>query len=204
MKYIILLLILAACTSVDPNEAKEVLPKGATVLDESLEELVELAKEHYSNELYQIAISDFEKLILNFPGSAYQQFAELKIADAKFELGLFSEASIQYETYITSHPGSKDVEYASFRRALAAYLAAPSPGRNQSNTELALGIITNFIKTYPKSIYIQEAKQLRADCNQKLYEHELEIIRYLEGSSPEAYDARVKEVREKFKGLADF
>ena len=204
MRILFICFFLVACTAVDPNEVKEVLPKGVTELDDSLEDLVEKAKEHYSNGLYSVAISEFEKLVLNFPNSAYEEFAEIKIADANFELGLFSEASIKYEGFITKHPGSKYVEYASFRRAFSAYTASPAPGRNQSNTELALEIMNDFITTYPQSTYITEARQLRADCYQRLYEHDLKIIEYLEKSAPDAYDVRVKEIKKKFANKVNF
>ena len=122
----------------------------------------------------------FEYVRNNFPYSQYASLAQLAIADMAFERDDWTTAATLYQDFVKSHPSHPKADYASFRVGLAYYqdkpsewfLLPPSREKDQAPIRSALDAFQRFTLAYPKSEFIHRAKDLIADCRERLAGHE--------------------------------
>ena len=140
------------------------------------------------DENYPEAIKYFNFVKQKFPFSKYAVLAELRIADTQFERGHYLEAVDQYKMFGRSHPTHELVEdgYVGFKICEAYvkqmpddfFLLPPSFEKDQSATRDALREIDMFIEKWPKSKYVDKAKQYRLQAAHSLAASELYVARF--------------------------
>jgi outer membrane protein assembly factor BamD len=153
------------------------------------------AKSNYEKGLKELKDENFPEAMKyfnfvkqKFPFSKYAVLAELRIADTQFERGRYLEAIDQYKVFGRSHPTHELVEdgYVGFR-ICEAYtkqmpedfiLIPPSFEKDQSATKDALRELDMFIEKWPKSKYIDRAKQLRQRAASSLAASELYVAKF--------------------------
>jgi outer membrane protein assembly factor BamD len=116
----------------------------------------------------------------NFPYSQYSALSELALADMAYERDDYGSAAGAYQDFVKSHPSHPQAAYASFRIGLARYqdkpsdfwLMPPSDEKDQSSIRQALDALQKFVATYPKSEYVPKAREMIADCRERLAAHE--------------------------------
>jgi outer membrane protein assembly factor BamD len=165
-----------------------------------------LACSHTSGELvgktaeqdYQIAMSSFkdedwaeaqigfDRLRLKYPYSKYAALAELRVADVKYTQGKYTEAAEAYRHFVRMHPSHEEVDYASFRIGVTRWVNAPSrffllpPDYEKDLTDVraAASALEDFLKSFPKSTHVPEAKKVLAEVRDKLAEHEWYVAEF--------------------------
>ncbi|MGM0417984.1 MAG: outer membrane protein assembly factor BamD [Thermodesulfobacteriota bacterium] len=167
MKKIFLVLIILAITSGCGLFHKDT-EKTAT-------ELLAEARIEYQDEDYRDAIELFQQLINWYPFSKHVTEAEIKIADAYFEMEKYNEAIRAYNSFERLHPLNPEAEKASFRIAQSFYKQVYSIDRDQTNTREALKHFNRFLKSYPDSKYSKKAEEKAKDCIRRLADSELYV-----------------------------
>jgi outer membrane protein assembly factor BamD len=125
----------------------------------------------------------FEFVKTKYPFLEAAKIAELKLADVDFERDRFIEARDRYQTFIRLHPTHPKVDYAAFRGALSHYkdipsdffLLPPSEEKDQVEVKNALVAMQDFVRLYPDSTYVPEAKKVIDDVKKRLADHELYV-----------------------------
>ncbi len=129
---------------------------------------------------YLEATRYFEYVRNNFPYSQFAALSELAIADMNFERDDFSGAATAYQDFVKAHPSHPQADYAAWRVGLAHFqdkpsdwfLLPPSYEKDQAPIKSALDALNRFIVTYPKSQYLNKAKDLLAESRRRLAAHE--------------------------------
>jgi outer membrane protein assembly factor BamD len=145
----------------------------------------------------------FEHVRTRFPYLEAANEAELKLADLDFEQEKYAEAREKFQNFIKLHPTHAQVDYAAYRSALSHYedipsdffLLPPSTEKDQTEVQAALRSLNEFIRQYPDSQYIPEAKQKMEQTRQRLAEHELYVANFY------AKRERWKAVAQRLEGL---
>jgi outer membrane protein assembly factor BamD len=137
---------------------------------------------------YALAERYFEYVKAKYPFVDASREAELRLADVSFERELWSEARDRYIGFVKIHPSYFRVDYAAFRAAQTFYrdmpssffILPPSSEREQTNVRGAFDSMTLFIKTYPSSVYVAEAKKDVEIARQRLASHEMYVADFYE------------------------
>ena len=143
--------------------------------DESLERKDFLQAEKY-----------YEHVRTKFPYLEVANEAELKLADLDFAQERYAEAREKFQTFIKLHPTHPKVDYAAYRTARTHFEDAPSefflvpPGAEKDQTEVlaAFSALNAFIRQYPTSQYVAEAKAALDTTRLRLARHEMYVASF--------------------------
>ena len=151
---------------------------------------------------YQEAIDSFQEIVDNYPYSDYAVLAELRIADAYYEMERWDEALSYYRDFSELHPDNPRVPYSLFRTALSYYAQVGADNRDQTPTRQALSALDDVITKYPYSPEAGEAEVLWKELRTKLGAHVLHIGDfYLDRLEYQAAANRFRSVLNEFPGL---
>jgi len=131
-----------------------------------------------NNENYVKAAKQFDEVERQHPYSIWARRAMLMAAYCYYEGNSYTDAISTADQYISLHPGSREVAYAFYLKAMAQYEQIVDIGRDQSNTEAALTALQDVVQRFPDSEYARDAR-LKIDLT---YDHlagkEMEVGRY--------------------------
>ncbi len=153
------------------------------------------------------AVKLFEKLRSKYPFTGESILAELRMADCDFMQQNYAQAAVRYKEFASNHSAHPDVDYATFRNALATFKRIPKDWfilppvfeRDQTATKEALAKFRAFVKSYPTSNHVEEAEGYIVECTKQLAEHELYVARYyLDKKKYDGALARVQTVIEEY------
>ncbi len=132
----------------------------------SAEERFEIGKQKYDDEDYLEAISDFEIIKLQYPGSAMADDAQFYLAESRFRREEYLLAGAEFQELIRSMPASPFVPIAQYKIGLCYYKLAPNSSLDQQYTLRAIDEFQTFIEYYPQddsaayaSVKIQELNE---------------------------------------------
>ena len=128
----------------------------------------------------------FEHVKNKYPYSRFSVLAELKLADSKFDQDKFAEAAEGYKSFVKLHPTHEQADYAAYRIGLAYFKDAPgdffilppSYEKDQAQVKTAITHLEDFIKSYPDSKWIADAKKTLAEAQGKLAQHEWYVAQF--------------------------
>lgn len=161
-----LMFLIAGCTTKLPSSS-------------SLSKFFTEGEESYKKKDYEESIEKWKKVKEYGAGSPQlSAIADLKIADAQFESKNYIEAAATYESFAKFHPKNDKAPYAYFRVALCNYMQIGTVDRDQTPVKNAITHFENFIRVFPASEYVPEAREKLADCHKKQAEHEIYIGRF--------------------------
>jgi outer membrane protein assembly factor BamD len=137
---------------------------------------------------YQLAEKYYEYVKTKFPFLEASRQAELRLADVSFDRELWSEAADRYTGFVKLHPTHAKVDYAAYRAALSHFrdipsdwfMLPPSSEKDQTQVKAAWESLNEFVKTYPQSQYIEDAKKKLADVRARLIRHEVYVADFYE------------------------
>src|SRR3546814_14583478 len=86
---------------------------------------------------YQRAAELFDEVERQHPYSAWATKAQLMAAHAHYENDSFDDAVVALDRFIQLHPGSPDIPFAYYLKALTYYKQITDVGRDQRTTQLA-------------------------------------------------------------------
>lgn len=133
------------------------------------EELYKQAVRQMERGYYERSVELFERIKTRYPFSQYAVLAELRIGDTYFDKGEFPQAVEAYRTFMKLHPRHAELDYVSYRIALAEFKQAPRVAqRDQSPTRRMLAILQGFEERYPESKYIKDVNEMRVEGRTRL------------------------------------
>jgi outer membrane protein assembly factor BamD len=143
--------------------------------EKSAQELVRDGVDFFEAGSYRKAIDSFEKLRDWYPFSRYAILAELKIADAYFNLESYADAIFAYEEFEQLHPRNEAIPYVVYRIGRSYYNQIDTIDRDQSNARKALETYGRLISQYPDDAYAGMARSDMVACQRSLSGHEFYI-----------------------------
>ena len=186
------LLIVTGCAWFESKEEK------------SAQELVQDGVDYYEAGKYKKAVESFEKLRDWYPFSRYAILAELKIADAYFNLESYADAIFAYEDFEQLHPRNEAIPYVIFRIGRSYFNQIDTIDRDQSNAAEALETYQRLVQQYPEDAYAGMARSDMVACYQSLSGHELYVgLFYYKNKKYKAAKARFRAVVEKYPDVGN-
>lgn len=172
---------------------------GAKEDEKSAQELVQDGVDYFEAGRYKKAIESFEKLRDWYPFSRYAILAELKIADAYFNLESYPDAIFAYEEFEQLHPRNEAIPYVIYRIGRSYFNQIDTIDRDQSNARKALETYRRLIGQYPEDAYANMARSDMVVCHQSLSGHEFYVgVFYYKQKRYKAAKARFVAVVEKY------
>jgi len=174
-----LLLALAACS-------KHVSFSGEAKLKPTAEENYQAGEELLKDGSYPEATKFFEYVRTKFPFSKFAALADLRLADAKFAQGQYADAAAAYAQFAQLHPSHEELDYAEFRVGESYLKDAPSDWvlfppsyeKDLRQVKKAADAFQAFLKKYPDSKRVPDAKKLLAQAEGRLAAHEWYVAEY--------------------------
>ncbi len=186
--FLILLLGLSVFLSCD-KAAKE----------ESAEVLWSRGTENFFEEDYTEAREDFEALTNLYPYNENVNMATLYIADCFFFERLYDEAIAVYQEFRKLYPGHEEIPYAIYQTGVAYFKQKQAIDRDQGPTWNAKKEFELLINYYPNNLYIYDAKDKFAVCEEQLAQHEFYVAKfYFRTGHHEAALYRLKTLLEQY------
>lgn len=140
-----------------PNDPEAILAKGDNYFEDG--------KYFQSAELYM----GFTR---RYPGHDRSDYAQFRLAESYFEDKDYPLAAVEYQILISSYNYSEYVDDALFKIGLCFYHESPKPQRDQQKAYDALSRLDQFVKTYPNSSLLEDAKKYIKLLHAKLAEKE--------------------------------
>ena len=127
---------------------------------------------------WDICAAQFNEVDRQHPYSVWARRAMLISAFCSYQANNYGAAISTAENYISLHPGSPEVAYAFYLKAIALYEQIVDIGRDQSNTEGALVALQDVVQRFPDTEYARDAT-LKIDLtNDHLAGKEMAVGRY--------------------------
>jgi outer membrane protein assembly factor BamD len=127
---------------------------------------------------WDLCAAQFNEVDRQHPYSVWARRAMLISAFCSYQSNNYGAAIATSESYISLHPGSPEVAYAFYLKAIALYEQIVDIGRDQSNTEGALVALQDVVQRFPDTEYARDAT-LKIDLtNDHLAGKEMAVGRY--------------------------
>ena len=125
----------------------------------------------------------YERVVTKFPYSELAPTAELRLADVDYARADSVSARIRYEDFIKSQPTHAKADWAKFRVALTYFeempseffLLPPAYEKEQTAIRAAHTSLLAFLRDYPRSEHVEEARKLLSKTGKRLAQHELYV-----------------------------
>ena len=160
---LVLLFFLTGCAWFQPKEEKPA------------QELAVDGMEAFKKGKYDKAIESFQKIKDWYPFSKYAILAELKIADAHFNLEEYEEAVYAYEEFEKLHPRNEAIPYVIYQIGRCYFVQIDTIDRDQSSSQKALDTFNRLIKQFPEDPYAALAREHIKKCVKSLAGHEFYV-----------------------------
>lgn len=165
---ILLSAALAACSS-----AKE-----DAYVERPADQLLSEADAAMKEDAFKKAAKLYDEVERQHPYSESASKAQLLAAYAHYQDLKYDDAILALDRFIQLHPGSPDVAYAYYMRALSFYEQITDVRRDQKMTRQALDALSEVVRRFPESQYARDAK-LKIDLtNDHLAGKEMEVGRF--------------------------
>lgn len=130
------------------------------------------------NDDWEEAAKQFSEVERQHPYSVWARRASLMTAYCYYQASKYPEAIAEAEQYISLHPGSRDVGYAFYLKAISLYEQVVDVQRDQDKTQNALVALQDVVQRFPNTEYAHDAT-LKIDLTlDHLAGKEMEIGRY--------------------------
>ena len=136
------------------------------------------AEKLYNEEDYQEALSEFQALVLQYPGSAIIDEAQYYLGMTRYQRGEYILAAYEFSKLIKNMPASKYMSEAQFMLAQSYYKLSPNYQLDQKFTKKAIQEFQAFIDFFPSDKKVKEAEEKISELNDKLAEKDY-LIAYI-------------------------
>jgi len=153
---LLLMSLLSACSSSNVQ------------LNLSADERFALGMKKFENGDYLEAISDFETVRLQFPGSGVADKAQFYLGESRFKQEEYLLAAEEYQALKRNMPSSPLVPDAQYKTALSYYSLAPKSPLDQAYTLRAIDEFQTFVEYYGKSELVADAEAKIKELNTRL------------------------------------
>ncbi|MBA2590065.1 MAG: outer membrane protein assembly factor BamD [Alphaproteobacteria bacterium] len=127
---------------------------------------------------WDLCAAQFNEVDRQHPYSVWARRAMLISAFCSYQSNNYAGAIATADNYISLHPGSSEVAYAFYIKAISLYEQIVDIQRDQSNTEGALVALQDVVQRFPDTEYARDAT-LKIDLtNDHLAGKEMAVGRY--------------------------
>jgi len=181
---ILLLLTLAACSSTPVLTDTQYSTK---------------ANEAMKEQMYDLAIDNYQKLLEEYPFSDYSEEAQLKIGQAQYQNKQYAEAIASFQDFQRMHPTNPNLALTEYYTALSYMDQMGNKDRDQRAADNAQAHFQLLLARYPDSPFATEAKQKLKQCREIIAGHELAVAKfYLVWTNPVGAEARLRRLLENY------
>jgi outer membrane protein assembly factor BamD len=106
---------------------------------------------------WDVAAATFSEMERQHPYSPWARRAMLMTAFCSYQANNYADAIATADQYIALHPGSAEVAYAFYLKAIALYEQIVDVGRDQGNTRDALVALQDVVQRFPDTEYARDA-----------------------------------------------
>ncbi|MBP2299417.1 outer membrane protein assembly factor BamD [Azospirillum picis] len=153
-------------------------PKEDAYVERPADQLMSEADAAMGEESFKKAAQLYDEVERQHPYSDAASKAQLMAAYAHYQALKYDDAILALDRFIQLHPGSPDVDYAYYMRALCYYEQITDVRRDQRITRQALDSLSEVVRRFPESKYARDAK-LKIDLtNDHLAGKEMEVGRF--------------------------
>jgi len=172
-------LVLAGCSLFETDDATNDLNKDAAQYQERpIDQIYAAAWQQINKGNWDQAAVQFNEVDRQHPYSVWARRAQLMSAFCSYQANKYDDAVATADQYISLHPGSQEVAYAFYLKAISLYEQIVDVGRDQSKTQEALVALQDVVQRFPDTEYARDAV-LKIDLtNDHLAGKEMEVGRY--------------------------
>jgi outer membrane protein assembly factor BamD len=172
-------LSLMGCSLFDTDDATNDLNKDAAQYQEqSIDQIYANAWKQINKGNWDQAALQFNEVDRQHPYSVWARRAQLMSAFCSYQANKYDDAVSTADQYISLHPGSEEVAYAFYLKAISLYEQIVDVGRDQSKTQGALVALQDVVQRFPDTEYARDAT-LKIDLTEDhLAGKEMEVGRY--------------------------
>jgi len=171
----------AGCSllGLDKDDASNDLNKDAAQYNERpVEQIYADAWAQINKGEWENAAKQFDEVDRQHPYSVWARRAMLMSAFCSYQANKYSDAVSTADQYISLHPGSHEVAYAFYLKAISLYEQIVDVNRDQANTQGALVALQDVVQRFPDTEYARDAT-LKIDLTQDhLAGKEMAVGRY--------------------------
>ena len=152
--------------------------KSATYVERPVEQIYADAWKKIRDHDWEDAAKQFDEVERQHPYSIWARRAMLISAFCYYQANKYTDAVNTADQYIQLHPGSKEVAYAFYLKAMSLYEQIVDINRDQTDTEQALTALQDVVQRFPNSEYARDAS-LKVDLTlDHIAGKEMEVGRY--------------------------
>jgi outer membrane protein assembly factor BamD len=172
-------LLLAGCSDIsDLFDSGSTDNEDAKYVERPVEQIYEDAWDQIRDHNWEEAAKQFDEVERQHPYSVWARRAMLMSAFCFYQANKYDDAINTADQYIQLHPGSKEVAYAFYLKAISLYDQITDVGRDQTHTEQALVALQDVIQRFPQTEYARDAS-LKVDLTlDHLAGKEMSVGRY--------------------------
>jgi outer membrane protein assembly factor BamD len=172
-------LALSGCSLFGTDDATNDLNKDAAQYNERpIDQIYADAWKQINKGNWDQAALQFNEVDRQHPYSVWARRAQLMSAFCSYQANKYDDAVTSADQYISLHPGSPEVAYAFYLKAISLYEQIVDVGRDQSKTQGALVALQDVVQRFPDTEYARDAT-LKIDLTQDhLAGKEMEVGRY--------------------------
>ena len=149
---------LAGCGLFEKNDASNNANKDAAQYRERpIEQIYADAWRAINVGNWEQAAAQFNEVDRQHPYSVWARRAMLMSAFCSYQANKYSDAISTADNYIQLHPGSPEVAYAFYLKAVSLYEQIVDVNRDQSNTQAALVALQDVVQRFPDTEYARDA-----------------------------------------------
>jgi len=171
---------LAGCGSLfgTDDETNNVNKDAANYQERSVEAIYVDGWRMINMQNWEACAAQFNEVDRQHPYSVWARRAMLISAFCSYQANAYPAAIATADNYISLHPGSREVAYAFYIKAISLYEQIVDVNRDQSNTEGALVALQDVVQRFPDTEYARDAT-LKIDLtNDHLAGKEMAVGRY--------------------------
>jgi len=136
------------------------------------QERLDYAISLYNDEDYELAVNEFQAIILQYPGNAVVDDAQFYLASSRFKRGELILAAFEFSKMIKNMPVSEFVPQAQLMLAESYYELSPNYTLDQKYTKKAIEEYQAFLDFFPANSSVPEAEKKIHELNEKLAQKE--------------------------------
>src|SRR5215469_3313134 len=150
-------LVLAGCSWLGLGDDSSNDEKSADYVERPVEQIYNDAWKKIDSRDWQGAAKQFDEVERQHPYSVWARRAMLMSAFCYYQANKYTDAISAADQYIELHPGSHEVAYAFYLKAMSLYEQITDVGRDQTNTEQALTALQDVVQRFPNTEYARDA-----------------------------------------------
>ena len=148
-------LVLGGCSWLGLDSSSDT--KDADYVERPVEQIYNDAWKKIDDRDWAGAAKQFDEVERQHPYSSWARRAMLMSAFCYYQANKYTDAITAADSYIQLHPGSHEVAYAFYLKAMSLYEQITDVGRDQSNTEQALTALQDVVQRFPNTEYARDA-----------------------------------------------